>query len=152
MTPPSVIYLAGVLFLVEKIMAQEWDEAFKEILLSQGIITALTTAARALSLSNIPVARIELKGFFSALSSGMMCFPAHTRVAEAVRAGLLPAVISCLSRNDNPDGLNELLTDVLQEYLPSFTVYRSVLCTLRLALSGLRVAGEQIKDPVIVEH
>jgi hypothetical protein len=76
-TQATLFQLIGVLYLVEGVFLGAFDVAVRDTLLSQGIVTALRTASRALSSSTEPNAKIALKGLFGALVSAFSTFPAH---------------------------------------------------------------------------
>ncbi|KAJ7917615.1 hypothetical protein B0H13DRAFT_1994406 [Mycena leptocephala] len=136
-TQATLFQLIGVLYLVEGVFLGAFDVAVRDTLLSQGIVTALTTASRALSSSTEPNAKIALKGLFGALVSAFSTFPAHKWIIQALRAGLLPAVFSCSSSRNIAKTLPSLLY-LLQGLLPASTVYHSVLSLLQDSLVEVR--------------
>ncbi|KAJ7899693.1 hypothetical protein B0H13DRAFT_2029664 [Mycena leptocephala] len=136
-TQATLFQLIGLLYLVEGVFLGAFDVAVRDTLLSQGIVTALTTASRALSSSTEPNAKIALKGLFGALVSAFSTFPAHKWIIQALRAGLLPAVFSCSSSRNIAKTLPSLLY-LLQGLLPASTVYHSVLSLLQDSLVEVR--------------
>ncbi|KAJ7809255.1 hypothetical protein B0H13DRAFT_1928019 [Mycena leptocephala] len=82
------------MYVVEGVFLGTFDVMFRHVLLSQGIVTALTTASQALSCSTEPEAKITLKVVFGALVSCFSTFPAHKWITQALRARLLPAVVN----------------------------------------------------------
>ncbi|KAJ6506810.1 hypothetical protein C8R45DRAFT_970620 [Mycena sanguinolenta] len=115
------------------------DPAFRDALLSQGLITALTTVSGALSRSGltIPVAEIILKGLFAALVEYLALFPRRTGIIEALRAGLLPAAFACATPAHIEVTRGSLL-ELLGDILPASTIYYSVLSQLRVSVVQMR--------------
>jgi hypothetical protein len=137
MTEESVIRLMGPLYITRQIMAGDWDVPFRHTLLSRGIITALTSVLCSVGRSTHPIAMLQTKGFLVSLVSGLMSSPAHPRITESLRAGLLPAILSCGSI-DTENETTDLLVEVLRDILPGSTVYHSILLQLELSLSEVR--------------
>ncbi|KAJ7729915.1 hypothetical protein B0H16DRAFT_1775396 [Mycena metata] len=149
-TADSALNLLGALLLVREMMDGKLDDsALRNVLLSQGIVTACTTISRALARSTHEMGRNVAFGFLATLVSGMMRSPAHPRIAESLRAGLVPAIFSC-SSGDN----ESTLVPVLQQVLPPSTVYHSVLSQLRLSLSDVRNVDtqENITSPTLLQY
>ncbi|KAJ6526651.1 hypothetical protein B0H19DRAFT_1196718 [Mycena capillaripes] len=136
-TRKTVFNLVGVVFFVKKVSG-EWDAAFRDALLAQGIVTALTIVSRVLSAStsSIPAVETELKGFFSSLVELLTCFPRQRWIKESLQAGLLPAVFSCAASR-HLEVTYDSLDDLLRDILPASTVYYSVLSQLRVSLVDL---------------
>ncbi|KAJ7736143.1 hypothetical protein B0H16DRAFT_123905 [Mycena metata] len=145
------VHLLGIIFLVDKIIAEGWDEPLRGILLSRGIITTLTTPCCALGRSTNEITLVEVKGFLGALIVGMECSPAQPWIVESLRAGLLPAVFACSSRG-NEERTEDLLEDLLQNTLPGSTIHHSVLSQRELSLSDVRDfdAKELIVSPTVL--
>ncbi|KAJ7174833.1 hypothetical protein C8R46DRAFT_1252933 [Mycena filopes] len=144
--------LIGPVYLLRQIMAGDWDVPFRDTLLGQDIITALTTVSCAVGASTHPIAMIEIKGFLASLVSGLACSPTHPRITESLQAGLLPAVFSCGSNSDEEtDGY---LVELLRDILPGATVYHSVLRQLEVSLSQVRDVKieEIVVSPTVIEQ
>ncbi|KAJ7908827.1 hypothetical protein B0H13DRAFT_2495732 [Mycena leptocephala] len=60
-TEANLFQLLGIMYLVEGVFLGTFDVVFRHVLLSQGIVTALTTASQAISCSTEPEAKITLR-------------------------------------------------------------------------------------------
>ncbi|KAJ7935802.1 hypothetical protein B0H13DRAFT_2462668 [Mycena leptocephala] len=152
-TGQTVYDLIGLAYLIGSTSAAvrgQYDSAFRDALLSHGLVTSLTIASRALSQSTDPVAEIELKGLFGALVGHLSCFPRPRWITEALRAGLLPAVFACGTAR-HIEGTGGSLVDLLQSVLPASTVYHSVLSQLQVSLVEVGDAGI-FGDPDLLGH
>ncbi|KAJ7603882.1 hypothetical protein DFH06DRAFT_1487964 [Mycena polygramma] len=145
-TDHNLSHFAAIIHLAGDIMEGEWDIKFKDALLAEGIVTALTTASLALSCPSVD--EIELQGIVLGLTNHMVS--CYRWITESLRAGLLLTIFSCASRGYKQIGL--WLRELLQETLPAATVYHSVLSQLRLSLGDVRDrdATAFFKDPVLL--
>ncbi|KAF7354778.1 MYND-type domain-containing protein [Mycena sanguinolenta] len=109
------------------------DPAFQESLLSCGVVTALTTACRALSQSDLPGAGIELKGFLTAIVDHMSLFPS-VWLPQSLRAGLLDILFTSRHRKI----VNRTLINLVKHVIFPATVSHSVLAQLQTSLSQVR--------------
>ncbi|KAJ7174740.1 hypothetical protein C8R46DRAFT_1081667, partial [Mycena filopes] len=149
-TGNTLVHLLVVVYMVRKIMGERWDEAFRDILLAQGIIAALTTICWALGLSTHPTAMIEVKGLLDGLVSSLLS-PVH--ITEALEAGLLHAVLAC-SPSHHEEATGEIVIELLRDNLPGSTCYHSVLSRLSLSLPDVCVleTPEMMANPVVLEN
>jgi hypothetical protein len=137
-TPQTISHLTGVLYLVDSgILRQHWNYSFRTALSSHGIVTALTTVSLALALSTEDMAQLELKPFLATLVDHLCTFPRQRWVTESLRAGLLSAILTCGTAR-HIEGINISLVDLLQDILPTATIFRSVLLQLRVSLMEVR--------------
>lgn len=155
-TEATLSQLSGI----ENILIREWDDAFREALLSEGIVRALTIASRALGCSTWPRAEILLNSLFSALVMALRSFPSHRWIPESLRAGLLLVICSYGSNSeskldDEPSEQIEIfLAYLLQNLLPPSTLYYSVLSQLRHSIAAVheRDAAQTFRKSTLFEH
>ncbi|KAK6992482.1 hypothetical protein R3P38DRAFT_3289445 [Favolaschia claudopus] len=119
------------------------DRKLCRVLLSKGIIETITKAIHALSRNTAcgePV-RLLLHAFFVGLLSLFSFVPRQKWIAQAIRAGLLPAIIHS-GKKELIESTREALHDLLINVLPAAMVYHSVLSAFRdslIQINGLDV-------------
>ncbi|KAJ6467243.1 hypothetical protein C8R45DRAFT_1019527 [Mycena sanguinolenta] len=128
-TENTVLHLIGVLCI-----GHEPDPELDDALLSCGIVTALTTASRALCRCHLDIAETVVKGFLPALVLNHISSFPPIWLPESLRAGLLEIVFTRYHWKAISPFVDMLLKDVL---LPA-TVYHSVLVQLRISISQVR--------------
>ncbi|KAF7350708.1 hypothetical protein MSAN_01631800 [Mycena sanguinolenta] len=118
------------------VFGRRGDPAFRDELLSLGIVTALTAVARVFALSNLSTAWNELEKIFHILVDYLSSFPLHVRMLESVRSGLLSTILACGCAR-NIDETRTPLVKLLRNILPASTVYRSVVWHLQTYLTNM---------------
>ncbi|KAK7028611.1 hypothetical protein R3P38DRAFT_3267470 [Favolaschia claudopus] len=139
----TVLHLVAIMYFVggagdaSGAASRRHDSVFRDALLDKGVIAALTTAIQALNGSTVQIADIVMQGLLGALVSLMNNFPRHKWVVQALDAGLLNVILCCGSAKHLKE-MSALLDDLLNDILPSATVYYSVLSAFRRALVEIR--------------
>ncbi|KAF8209629.1 hypothetical protein K438DRAFT_235221 [Mycena galopus ATCC 62051] len=143
-TEQHALLFCGVEHLVVRANGSEdagpvWGTAFRDALLSHGIIPTLMTASRVLSqpTTKLHIAEKRLKGFLTHAIDFMCSFPCSKWIRVALRAGLLPAIFACGTAH-HIEATRDLLVVLLQYVLPTSMVYHSVLSQLRISLVEVR--------------
>ncbi|KAF7348040.1 MYND-type domain-containing protein [Mycena sanguinolenta] len=133
-TPHIGSHLLGVHRIINcAVVPAELGPPLQNAFLSCGIVTALTTASRALCGSTDAGAVLVLKGFIPALVDHISAFPS-TRLAESLRAGLLDVVFTSQHR----EAISPSLTGLFEHILLPATVYHSALSQLQASLPQVR--------------
>ncbi|KAJ6474886.1 hypothetical protein C8R45DRAFT_383191 [Mycena sanguinolenta] len=125
------------------------DPTIQNAFRSCGIVTALTTASRALGKSPLDTAGIVLRSFLFALLDHVASFP-PLWLTDSLRAGLLDVVFSSYHR----EAISVPLRRLLEEVLIPAAVYHSVLLELRIPLAQVRdrAAAKIFGDTVLLAH
>ncbi|KAJ6474329.1 hypothetical protein C8R45DRAFT_1011330 [Mycena sanguinolenta] len=143
-TSSTPLMLAGVLDFLW--VAEYYDQEYKNdhsdptwdpyrkgplcmALVSKGIVGALTIAISALN--NITNTKAVIEQCFQELTSKLRVPPGHRRMREAVKAGLLPAIVSCAQMHPY---MSFGPSYILMDFLPQSTFYPSTLRELESAL------------------
>ncbi|KAJ7720005.1 hypothetical protein DFH07DRAFT_972766 [Mycena maculata] len=131
-------FLTGVIAILDE---TEWNPAFKKILLSAGIVTAITSIVSFLAGATVDGTALLLNDCFTLLSRIFTTYAAPMCIPDALCAGLLPAICVCSAAHS---ALHEHMQHLLREVLPGAMVYHSVLTCIATALAGL---DESVRDP-----
>ncbi|KAF7349722.1 MYND-type domain-containing protein [Mycena sanguinolenta] len=125
------------------------DPTIQDAFRSCGIVTILTTAARALGKSSLDTAGIALRSFLFALLDHVASFP-PVWLTDSLRADLLDIFFSPHHRGAISVPLRRLLEEVL---IPA-AVYHSVLVELRAPLAQVRDrdAAKIFGDTLLLAH
>lgn len=153
-TPQTISHLTGVLYLVGSgILREHWNYSFRTALSSHGIVTALTTVSLALARSTEDMAQLELKPFLATLVDHLCTFPRQRWITESLRAGLLSAILACGTAR-HIEGINISLVDLLQEIIPTATIFHPVLLQLGVSLMEVRDRdpAETLGNADLLEH
>ncbi|KAJ6483300.1 hypothetical protein C8R45DRAFT_300445 [Mycena sanguinolenta] len=148
-THDTLSFLVGIFYIVaSESVAGYQDLAFQGHLLSQGIVSTLTIAVRALCRSKLKVAGIMLQGFGSTLVTQISSF-SPTWLPESLRAGLLD-----IFTPEHGEAVSPSLAMLLKDILPPATVYHSVLTALQTSLPQVRDRDVSVtsNDPALVAH
>ncbi|KAK7028627.1 hypothetical protein R3P38DRAFT_2704484 [Favolaschia claudopus] len=129
----ALLLLGTTMAFVDEPVETEDYVFFRDALLAQGIVPAITTAIQALSYSTHQLDPMMLTAFLTALVSLLSVFPRHKWLVQSLRAGLMNAIIRCGGAR-YIDHTRLTLNRLMRDILPPATVYRSVLIPLRVSL------------------
>ncbi|KAJ6553546.1 hypothetical protein DFH09DRAFT_586315 [Mycena vulgaris] len=136
--PPDIGHLlAGIFYLLDKIHLHDHDAAFAPALRAAGMVTAVITVLRALSRVTVDSDNAEYvqNMMYSCFDILAPLLPGRTSPAatiEALRAGLVPLILSSGMKNDRY--LDHHLEQLLRSTLPGHMVYRSVLLQMEKSI------------------
>ncbi|KAK7001887.1 hypothetical protein R3P38DRAFT_2557709 [Favolaschia claudopus] len=136
LTNRMVLQLVGIVYFIGCTSASIrglYDYAFRDALLSEGLIPVLTRVAIVLNRSQEDVVNIQLQGVFGAIVDHVSTFPRQRWILSALSVDFFRVVFACAAPRLK-DFTYQHVEFLLREVLPGVTVYHSVLCQLRVCL------------------
>ncbi|KAF7341838.1 MYND-type domain-containing protein [Mycena sanguinolenta] len=149
MTDDAICSLSALFNFVRHttgVAGAQCDSAFRETLLSLGVVEALTSVSRVFAESRLSIAWDKLGPVFRTLVDYVSSFPCHKWLAQSIRAGLFSLIFFCGSRR-HIEATRPSLMKLLQVLLPASSVYRSVLTELRNADTTHEHGSELFPEP-----
>ncbi|KAJ6506823.1 hypothetical protein C8R45DRAFT_1176165 [Mycena sanguinolenta] len=133
------------------VFREHCDSAFRQALLSHGVIIALTEVSQLFITSGLPTADEEVIRVFYTLVDYQFSFPCHKWIAASISSGLLHIIYVCASRLI--EGTRSPLYELLR-LLSASSVHRSVLSQMEryLAIMEKAFVLDVIPDPDMVAH
>ncbi|KAJ7741812.1 hypothetical protein B0H16DRAFT_1890371 [Mycena metata] len=132
---PAAYYSEGILLILDK---TDNNRILKDALLATGIVRALTSMLRLLGGTSPRDPTGTLNNCLTIMSRIFTTYPAPMCVPDALRAGILRAIITCAPAHPR---LREHMAHLVREILPPALIYHSVILCVDEALVGVSVWG-----------